>query len=397
MQIMINKDLINATPFNQKGWLNDTKKQIKIYDTTLRDGEQTIGVSFNKFEKLEIALMLDEAGVDRIEAGMPVVSKEDLKAVQLIVRNVSKSEVWGFSRCVKKDIDACVEAGVKCVICEMPLSQFKHKAYGYEPEAVLEKIVEHLQYAKSQGLYTAFFGVDATRTDADYLKQAYTKAVKDGGANEVVIADTVGAANPEAMAFLTSQLCSWVNVPVMIHCHNDFGLATACTMAGLRNGAAYAQVTVNGLGEKTGNADLAEILLAGQALYDMPSNVDWLKLRKMSARVAQLSGVPVSPLKSVTGRDIFKKESGVAVAQMIKYPTAVESYGAELVGAEREVVLSKKSGRASVEYALNQRGIPNASDLAKEVLEKVKQFGAKKGGPLESTEFDQIVAAVLKK
>jgi isopropylmalate/homocitrate/citramalate synthase len=181
-------------------------KKLKIYDTTLRDGEQTIGVSFDKGEKLEIAKMLDEMGVDRIEAGMPVVSKEDREAVELILKAGLKAEIWGFCRAVKGDIEACADVGAKHVIVEIATSPIKMKANNFTPEGVLGKIVDSLQYAKSRGLYTAFFAVDATRADLRYLETVYRKAIEEGKADEVVMVDTLGVATPETMFYLTKKL-----------------------------------------------------------------------------------------------------------------------------------------------------------------------------------------------
>jgi methanogen homocitrate synthase len=209
---------------------NHFPQRLKIYDVTLRDGEQTIGVVFDKEEKLQIAKMLDELGVDRIEAGMPVVSKEDKEAVELILKADLRAEIWGFCRAVKGDIDACIDVGVKHIICEIATSPHKMKAYNFTPEGVLDKVLDCLQYAKSRGLYTAFFAVDATRAELGYLETIYRKAVEEGKADEVVMVDTLGVASPETMFYLTKKLREWVNVPIMTHCHNDFGLGTACTL-----------------------------------------------------------------------------------------------------------------------------------------------------------------------
>jgi hypothetical protein len=248
-------------------------KKLKIYDTTLRDGEQTIGVSFDKGEKLEIAKMLDEMGVDRIEAGMPVVSKEDREAVELILKAGLKAEIWGFCRAVKGDIEACADVGVRHVIVEIATSSIKMKANNFTPEGVLGKIVDSLQYAKSRDLYTAYFAVDATRADLRYLETVYKKAVEEGKADEVVMVDTLGVATPETMFYLTKKLREWVKVPIMTHCHSDFGMAVACTFSSVKAGADCAHVTINGLGEKTGNADLAETVFAAK-LYGIETNIN---------------------------------------------------------------------------------------------------------------------------
>lgn len=369
--------------------------RLGIYDTTLRDGEQTIGVSFDAAEKVEIAHLLAEVGVDRLEAGMPIVSASDFEAVKRIVAEVKGPEIWGFCRCRQADIDACVDAGLKAVICEIPTSPYKLKAYGFSIEGVLENLVKNLQYARSRGLYTAFFVVDATRTSLDVLERAYKAAVHEGQASEVVIADTLGVATPEAIFYLTKQVAGWVDVPVMVHCHNDFGMATACTMAALRAGATHVQVTVNGLGEKTGNADLAEVVLAAVGLYNLPTGINTRLLRPLAARLESITGIELSPLKPVVGRTVFQRESGVAVAQLATYPPAVEGFSPEVVGAGREVLLSKKSGKGSVEYALSRLGLDASDEEVESMLSKVKALGVEKKGPLSDQEFESIAAAVL--
>lgn len=369
-------------------------KTFKLYDTTLRDGEQTIGVSWNREEKLEIAKMLDELGVDRIEAGMPVVSKEDREAVELILKADLKAEIWGFCRAVKGDIDACIDIGVKHIICEIATSKLKMKANNFTPESVLEKILDSIQYAKSHGVYTAFFAVDATRADLGFLETVYRKAVEEGGADEVVIVDTLGVATPDTMFYLTKKLREWVSVPIMTHCHNDFGMATACTLFSLKAGANCAHVTLNGLGEKTGNADIAETAIAAK-LYGMDVGIDMGKLVKAAKLAEKLTGIPISPLKPVVGENVFKRESGVTAAQLISFPPAVEGYSPEVVGREREILLSKKSGKKSIEYKLDQLGVQTTQIQVDEILEKVKELGIQKRGLVNDSEFRKIVEGIL--
>ncbi|UCE35465.1 MAG: hypothetical protein JSV40_06085 [Deltaproteobacteria bacterium] len=369
-------------------------KTFKFYDTSLRDGEQTIGVSWNREEKLEIARMLDELGVDRIESGMPVVSKEDREAVELILKADLKAEIWGFCRAVKGDIDACIDIGVKHIICEIATSKLKMKANNFTPEGVLEKVADSIQHAKSHGLYTAFFAVDATRADLGFLETGYRKAVEEGGADEVVIVDTLGVATPETMFYLTRKLREWVSVPIMTHCHNDFGMATACTMFSLKAGASCAHVTLNGLGEKTGNADIAETAIAAK-LYGMDVGIDMGKLVKAAKLAERLTGIPISPLKPVVGENVFKRESGVTAAQLISFPPAVEGYSPEVVGREREVLLSKKSGKKSIEYKLSQLGVKATPIQVDEILEKVKELGIRKRGIVDDGEFRKIVEGIL--
>ena len=370
-------------------------KMLKFYDTTLRDGEQTIGIAFSKEEKLRIAKVLDELGVDRIEAGMPVVSKEDKQAVEMILNEGLKAEIWGFCRAIKGDIDACIDVGVKHVICEIATSSYKMKANNFTPEGVLGKVLDSLQYAKSRGLYTAFFAVDATRADLGFLESIYRKAVEEGQADEVVMVDTLGVGTPETLFYLTRKLREWVDVPIMTHSHNDFGMATACTLFSLKGGADCAQVTINGLGEKTGNADLAETAIAAK-LYGIPTHLNMKKLYSAAKIVEEISKIPISPLKPVVGENVFKRESGVTAAQLISFPPAVEGYSPELLGREREVLLSKKSGKKSVEFKLGKLNLEVSSAQADEVLRRVKELGVQKKGLVSDDELKDIVREVLK-
>jgi isopropylmalate/homocitrate/citramalate synthase len=386
-----------VSPLNESSEVIEKDKfprRLKFYDTTLRDGEQTIGIAFDKEEKLEIAKALDELGIDRIEAGMPVVSREDKEAVELILKADLKAEIWGFCRAVRGDIDACVDVGVKQIICEIATSQYKMKANNFTPDGVLGKVLDCLQYAKSRRLYTAFFAVDATRADLAFLETIYRKAVEEGQADEVVIVDTLGVATPETMFYLTKKLKGWVNVPIMTHCHNDFGMATACTMASVKGGADCAHVTLNGLGEKTGNADIAETAIASK-LYGIPIDLNMKKLYSAAKLVEKISKIPVSPLKPVVGENVFKRESGVTAAQLISFPPAVEGYSPELLGREREVLLSKKSGRKSIEYKLKLMGVEATPDQAEEVLKRVKELGVKKKGLVNDDELRKIVKEVF--
>ena len=237
---------------------NGKGRWVGFYDSTLRDGEQTAGVVFDRHDKLKLAQLLDALGVDRIEVGMPVVSTEDAAAAEMIAAAGLKAEPWGFCRCIKGDVDACIKAGLKHVILEAPTSPFKLKAYNLTKEKVLARIIDTIEYARSRQLYVAYFTVDATRSEEEFLAQVVQAAV-DAGASELVLSDTLSVATPNTIADLTRKMIEWTDVPVMVHCHNDFGMGTACSLAGVQAGAEYVQVTINGLGEKAGNTDIAEV------------------------------------------------------------------------------------------------------------------------------------------
>jgi len=369
-------------------------KQVKFYDTTLRDGEQSIGVSIAAADKVRIAKALAEAGVDRIEAGFPSSTVEDKEAVIEIVKQVKNAEIWGFSRCNVGDLKTCLETGVKAVVCEISVSPAKMRAWELDEATVLTRIRNGIKFAKEQGLYCAFFAVDASRAELRFLKQAYDVAVKECGADEVVLVDTLGVATPEAMFYLTTQVKSWLKVPVAVHCHNDFGLASACTIASLKAGADSVHVTVNGLGEKSGNADIADMALALTGLYGIQTNIKLDHLYPLSQLVQEVTRIPVSPLKSVVGDTVWVKETGSVVAQLMVYPPSVEGYAPELVGRKRDIYLSKKSGKKSIEYALNQIGQTVPEDKVDGLLAEVKRQGAKNRGIVTLDEFRGLVQEV---
>ena len=366
------------------------KKKIKIYDTTLRDGEQSIGVSMNAQDKLKIAKKLAMAGVDRIEAGFPASSEEDRIAVESIVKEVKGAEIWGFGRCNVNDIKISVETGVKYTVCEILTSPYKMKAWDLTEEVVLKRIRDAISYAKQENLYTAFFAVDATRANPEFLKKAYQTAVKDCGADEIVLVDTLGVATPEAMGYMTKLVKSWVDVPVAVHCHNDFGLSLACTIACLKEGADSVHVTVNGLGEKSGNTDIAELAIALQGLYGIEMNLKLEELHSLSKLVEEISQIPVSPMRPVVGDKVFTRESGLVVAQMLVYPPSVEGYAPEVVGRQREVSLGKKSGKKSIEYALGQVNVEIPNDKIDILLDEVKRLSTQNRGSVSLEEFKSM-------
>src|SRR3984885_13205657 len=222
------------------------RNMVRFYDTTLRDGEQTVGVVLSPQQKLEIARKLAERGVSRMEAGYPRVSPEDAEAIQLMQKANLKAELWGFSRAIKADVEELVRLGLRASVIEAPTSDIKLKAYGLTREDVLRRVNEAMSFAKQNGITVAFFAVDGTRTDLDFLKKINLAAL-EAGAAEIVVVDTIGACGPEAVEFLVREVCSWVgpDIPVHFHGHNDFGMATACAIAAVRGGAAWIQGTIN--------------------------------------------------------------------------------------------------------------------------------------------------------
>jgi isopropylmalate/homocitrate/citramalate synthase len=368
------------------------RSTVGLYDTTLRDGEQTIGVVLTPEEKLEIATALAAAGIDRIEAGFPRVSEDDFEAVRLIAGAGLEAEVWGFSRAVQADVDALVELGVPASVIESPISDGKLDALGVSRETMLDRIRSAVSFAAEHGIRVAFFGVDSSRADLDFFDRAYAAAV-EAGAAEVVVVDTLGIASPEAAALLVSRTLDRLDVPVHWHGHDDFGLGTAAAIAAVQAGATWVQGTINGMGERAGNADLVEVALALEALYGIPTRLDLGQARSLSRLVAERAGTPLPPWKAVTGEALFTRESG-AVAAQFHDPPAIEPYASELVGAERGIVLGKKSGIDSIRIALDRLGLDVPAERQAELLAAVKRLGTQKQRLVTDTELRRLAKRV---
>jgi isopropylmalate/homocitrate/citramalate synthase len=375
------------------GEVNDAfrlEAEVGLYDTTLRDGEQTVGVVLDPGQKLEIARLLDELGVGRIEAGFPRVSADDFEAVRRIAAAGLRAEVWGFSRAVRADVEALVELGVAATVIESPLSDRKLEAYGISRDEMLRRIDAAVSFAAGEGILVAYFGVDGTRAEPAFYERAYRTAI-EAGAREVVAVDTLGIAAPEAVEALvrrTREVAT--DVPVHFHGHDDFGLATAAAVAAVRAGARWIHGTVNGMGERAGNADVGEIALALRALYGVDTGLRLDRLRATSARVRQLCGYTLAPWKPGVGETLFRRESG-AVASQFHDPPAIEPYSAELVGAERTLVLGKKSGLDSIRIKAAELGLEVPEERWPELLAAVKRLGAAKRGLVTEEEFRRIV------
>ncbi len=370
------------------------RTKVRFYDTTLRDVEQTVGVVLSPQQKLEIARALDHLGVSRIEAGFPRVSVEDAEAIQLMLRAGLRAELWGFSRAVRADAEELVRLGLHASIIEAPTSDIKLKAYGISREEVLRRVVDSISFAKQNGITVAFFSVDGTRTDLDFLKRVYLSAM-DAGASEIVVVDTIGACGPEAVEYLVGQVCSWVgpDVPVHFHGHNDFGLATACALAAVRAGATWIQGTINGMGERAGNADIGEIALALRCVYGVDVAMDLGKIRGVSDLVCKFADYSLEPWKPLVGDNLFMRESG-AVASQFHIPEAIEPYSSELVNARRSIVLGKKSGLDSVDLKCRELGITIAPEQRASVLAEVKKRAIAKRGLLTDEEFREVVRSL---
>jgi isopropylmalate/homocitrate/citramalate synthase len=387
---MLDRSKVWAGDLNRRALEPQPHVTVGLYDTTLRDGEQTVGVVLSPDDKVAIAKALDDAGIDRIEAGFPRVSAEDAEAIRLIMQEDLQAEVWGFARAVPADIEALAELGVRAAVVESPISDGKLAALGVSRDAMLGRIRTAIAAAAGAGVRVAYFGVDGTRADLGFARQAYEAAV-EAGAREVVVVDTLGVATPEAAAFFVGSVVEWLgdDRPVHWHGHDDFGLATAAAVAAVQAGATWVQGTINGMGERGGNANLLEVALALEALYGIPTRLRLDRARALGRLVAATACTPLEPWKPVTGENLFTRESG-AVATQFHDPPAIEPYAGELIGAERGIVLGKKSGLDSIRIKAEQLGLNVPEEHRADVLAKVKALGVKKRGLVTDTEFKRL-------
>ena len=365
----------------------DRSTPVRFYDTTLRDGEQAVGVVFTPEEKFNIACALSNLGVGRIEAGFPRVSEADSRAVKRILDAGLKAEIWGFSRAVQADLDALIELGITQTLIEISTSEVKMKAYGFDREKVQQRVTDAVKHAVDHDMKVLFFPVDSTRSDLGFLQDMYGLAI-EAGAAEVAVVDTIGACAPEAVEQLIGQVRGWIgpDLPLHFHGHNDFGLGTALAIAAVRGGADWVQGTINGIGERAGNSDLCEVALALSCLYDVPVDLDLGQARTVSGLVQEAGNYRVDGWRPVVGENLFTRESG-AVANQFHIPEAIEPYSAEIVSAPRRIVLGKKSGLVSIKLKVEELGLDVPEDRFPQLLAEVKEQATAAGRLMTDEEF----------
>ena len=357
-----------------KKFFSENKKrlsEIEVCDVTLRDGEQTPGVSFTREEKIDIAQKLDEVGVDVIEAGFPIVSKEEANIVKDIANMGLDAKTCALARATKCDIDCVASCDIKIVAIVFGTSElhlkFKHRVS--RDEAII-KATSALDYAKDYGLTVRFAAEDATRTDLDFLTE-YFKAGENHGTDMFSIADTVGILCPDAMHYLVSEIKKVSNIPICIHCHDDLGMALSNTLFGAEAGAKQLHATVNGMGERAGNTPLEELLVALSVQYGI-NKYDLSHIHDLSEMVKSYSGIDIAKNKAVVGKHAFAHESGIHVAAVLEEPMTYEPFLPELVGSKREFVLGKHTGRRGLRHILGKDGHELEDQKLDFILEKIK-------------------------
>ena len=375
--------------------------QIRIHDVTLRDGEQQTGIVFRRQEKVEIAKKLASAGVHRIEAGMPAVSSEDEAAIKEIVDLGLTSEIFSFARCMPADVKLAKECGVKGIITEIPSSEhiIKH-AYGKTMDWAIKSSIETTLAAKEAGLYTVFFTIDSTRSELNQYLDLVERVATEGHMDSMTLADSFGVCTPQGIEMVVRKLKERFQQPIEIHCHEDFGLGVANTIAALANGASVAHVTVSATGERAGNVPLEDTVMALRALYGVDVGVKTESLYELSKLVQKLAGISVPPNRPIVGDSLYYIESGI-VAMFHRRCKDVEPleyipFLPEVVGRPKvDVALGKGSGLANIEEHLERCGLQANSDQANEMLSRVKEISIEEKRLLSEAEFQQIAKEVL--
>ncbi|MFY9301169.1 MAG: 2-isopropylmalate synthase [Candidatus Nitrosotenuis sp.] len=352
--------------------------RVRIFDTTLRDGEQTPGVALSPEKKLIIAKRLDELGVDAIEAGFPVISEGEQQAIKLITSANLRAEICGLARTSKKDIDAAIDCGLSYIHTFIATSDI-HLQYKLKMtrEQALAKAIEAVEYGKAHGLQVEFSAEDATRTDREFLKHVFSEVAK-AKADRIDIPDTVGYSTPQYMAEITRDAITTTRLPVSVHCHNDFGLAVANAISGIQAGAQCAHVTINGIGERAGNASLEELVMALQCLQfgeKWETGINAKLLYETSKFVSNMVGIAVQPNKAIVGENAFGHESGIHTHGILNNPLTYEPISPELVGRTRWMQVGKHAGIHGVSAMLEEYGVKPHENQLKQILDKVKAIG----------------------
>lgn len=348
--------------------------KIKILDTTLRDGEQTPGVSLTPNEKLRIAMKLDELGVDMIEAGSAITSEGEKESIKNIVNENLSAEVLSFARPLTQDIDAAIDCGVDAIHLVVASSDIHIKdKLNTSYDEVIKNAIYSCEYASDHGLTIELSAEDASRAEIDFLKKLFRETIS-AGADRICACDTVGILTPDKSYLLFKELSKFKK-PLSVHCHNDFGLAVANTLSALKGGAKEAHCTINGIGERAGNASLEEIAVSLNKLYDIETNIEESKLFDTSKLVSRLTGVYIQPNKAIVGENAFAHEAGIHSDGVIKNTSTYEPIRPEFVGHKRKFVMGKHIGKHALKNSLDELGLRVDDAQLMDIFLRVKALG----------------------
>ena len=378
-------------------------QHVEVHDVTLRDGEQQAGVEFTADEKVRIAEKLAEAGVQRIEAGLPAVSPADAEAVSRIASMGLPARIFAFSRCMVDDVKRALDTGVEGIVMEVPSSEhIIEYAYKWEYQKALDLTIESTKFAHENGLFVSFFPIDSTRADITTFLNMIERIAREGHMDSLALVDTFGVLSPQAAAFMARKVRERINQPLEAHFHMDFSMGVANTVTAVANGVGTVQVSVTGIGERAGNTPLEDTVLALKTMYGIESNIDFSKLYGLSRLVRDSARVPVPPNRGIVGDRLFHVESGI-IATWVKnvgseHLTEAFPFRPELVGQTGpEIVLGKGSGLDSVLIWLDKLNLGTATEEeATEILQEVKATSLQKKGLLTEDDFATIATRVLK-
>ncbi len=394
-----------VSPWNYQPEVTDSfslPPKIEVHDVTLRDGEQQAGVEFTPDEKLRIAEKLAEAGVQRIEAGLPAVSRADAEAVKRIAAAGLPSQIFAFSRCMVDDVKRALDAGVHSIVMEIPSSEHIIKyAYRWEYERALELTIESTRFAHENGMFVSFFPIDSTRADITTFLNMIEVIARDGHMDSLALVDTFGVLSPQAAAFMVRKVKERISKPLEAHFHMDFSLGVANTVTAVANGVGTVQVSVTGIGERAGNTPLEDTVMALKTMYGVESGIDFSKLYGLSKLVTQTARVSVPSNRGVVGDRLFHVESGI-IATWVKNVgserlTEAFPFRPEMVGqSDPQIVLGKGSGLDSVMIWLEKVQLPPANEeQSMAILQEVKAKSLEKKGLLTEDDFRNIATGVL--
>jgi isopropylmalate/homocitrate/citramalate synthase len=379
------------------------RKDITIHDVTLRDGEQQTGVVFRRAEKVAIARKLDALGVHRIEAGMPAVSDQDRGAIADIAALGLKADIYGFARCIPAEVKVVKECGCSGVVIEIPASDHMiQHGYGWPIERAMKASIETTLAAKDAGLRTVFFTIDATRTELSRFLDIVDQVATEGHMDAMTIADTLGGCTPDAINHVVKKVIARLKKPVEIHCHQDFGLGVANTVAALQAGASAAHTTITGLGERAGNVPVEDVVMSLLCLHGIDLGIHTEKFVETSRFVMDLARVTQPPNRPIVGEKLYEVESGI-IAGWVRlgrngHPLESIPFAPELVGQKPvSIVLGKNSGPPSMEEWCERMGITATDDEKMAMLQRVKAKSFEKKDLLTAAEFKAIAEQVLQK
>jgi len=361
-----------------------------------------VGVTFSGEQKVEMAKMMDEAGIHRIDVGIPALSNDDANALRILSRENLRARLMCLTRAKRQDIDLASDAGAGGVVIEIPASYHIQKVLGIKHDDAIDRVVDSIIYAKAMGLFVAVLPWDSTRADLDYFMRLAKRADSEGHADSVALVDTFGAALPDTIFSLVRKLRSAIRCQMEIHCHNDFGLATANTLAGVAAGCNVVHSSFNGLGERCGDASTEEVALAVRVFYDLDMNLKMERFRSISKALEQISGSRVPTQKPVVGENASTYESGLVANMLDKAKSIGEDelvltpYKTEIVGnSGLKLVLGRKSGKASIRWKLEKLGVSATPELVDQLLSTVRNVSFNSRRILTDDEFQQIVRKQL--